>query len=189
MNEQLFSKVIERVVYKTLRGDFVVSGRMCIKTMVKWALEEYQKMSTINFYHVNKPYGCFSNFSDHAVELDGKIWKTSEHYYQAMKFEDEELQEKVRLTSTPGAAAEMGRDPENPLRLDWDDIKDDVMRKVVMAKFTQNQECEEILLSTELSFLVEDSPVDYYWGCGADRTGKNMLGRVLMEVRDVIKGA
>ena len=39
------------------------------------------------------------------------------------------------------------------------------------------------LLSTGERKLIEDSPVDYYWGCGEDGSGVNMLGKLLMELR------
>ncbi len=34
----------------------------------------------IKFYHLNQPYGFFSNFAIYAIYLKGKIWPTSEHY-------------------------------------------------------------------------------------------------------------
>jgi ribA/ribD-fused uncharacterized protein len=43
------------------------------------------------------------------------------------------------------------------------------------------------LLSTGNQLIVENSPVDYYWGCGADGSGKNMLGKILMEVREILR--
>lgn len=143
---------------------------------------------TIYFYHTTGEHGCFSNFSHHTVKIDGLMWETSEHYYQAQKFLDQELQEKVFLASGPGRAADIGRDRSNPRRDDWEDVKDDVMRTVVRAKFSQNEEIKKILINTGDEYLVEDSPTDYYWGCGAERTGKNMLGRILMEVREELKG-
>ncbi|WP_081589256.1 MULTISPECIES: NADAR family protein [Fischerella] len=45
----------------------------------------------------------------------------------------------------------------------------------------------EILLSTGDEEIVENSPIDYYWGCGADGSGKNMLGIILMEVREILR--
>ena len=144
-------------------------------------------MKPIKFYSTRGTYGCFSNFSKHKVIIDEKEWQTSEHYYQAMKFESAALQEKVRLTDHPGAAAKMGRDPANPLRADWDDVKDKIMYEVVYAKFTQNPACKMTLLETDPAYLIEDSPVDYYWGCGSDNSGLNKLGKVLMQVRDDLK--
>ena len=40
----------------------------------------------ILFYATDKPYGEFSNFSRHPIEIGGVIWPTSEHYFQAQKF-------------------------------------------------------------------------------------------------------
>jgi N-glycosidase YbiA len=47
-------------------------------------IEEFS--TTINFYHLKKPYGFFSNFAPYPIDLNGKIWPTSEHYFQAQKF-------------------------------------------------------------------------------------------------------
>lgn len=138
----------------------------------------------IKFYRTREKYGPFSNFSRHQVELDGKVWPTSEHYYQAMKFEDEGLQERVRLCEGPGRAAEMGRDRSLPLRTDWEEAKYEVMKLVVRAKVLQHEEIYDLLMESGHEVIIEDSPIDYYWGCGHDGSGKNKLGRVLMEIRD-----
>jgi len=142
---------------------------------------------TIKFYHEYDDYGCFSNFSAHHVELDGKYWKTSEHFYQAQKVIGTPYEDQVREAPTPDKAAELGRSDDAPLRDDWVEAKDDVMRRVVLEKFQTHVDIRETLLNTGDELLVEDSPVDYYWGCGADGTGKNMLGIVLMEVRDQLR--
>ena len=141
-------------------------------------------MDVINFYKAQDEYGCFSNFSRHPVEIDSNIWPTSEHYFQAMKFQDPSLQENIRKESSPGTAARMGRDRNKPLRKDWEEVKDDVMRKVVKAKFEQHPDIMEILLSTGDATLVEHTVNDAYWGDDGDGFGKNMLGKILMEVRD-----
>jgi len=44
-----------------------------------------------------------------------------------------------------------------------------------------------VLLSTGDEQIIENSPIDYYWGCGADGSGKNMLGQVLMEIREILR--
>ncbi len=51
----------------------------------------------INFYAVGDNNGCFSNLSSHPVKLKGKIWPTSEHYFQAQKFAGTPDEEEVRL--------------------------------------------------------------------------------------------
>ena len=143
---------------------------------------------TIYFYvEREKPYGCFSNFSAHGFMLDELYWSTSEHYFQAQKFVDTPYLEKVRQTKTPKDAAGMGRNRSLPLRSDWGQVKDEVMRKAVLQKFRTHAEIREILLATEDEVLVENSPIDYYWGCGKDGSGTNKLGQILMEVREVLR--
>jgi len=143
--------------------------------------------ATIYFYAAREqPYGCFSNFSPHGVELDGQWWQTTEHYFQAQKFLDAEFREEVRRAPTPKQAAERGRDRRRPLRPDWEQIKDDVMRRAVLRKFETHRTIRELLLSTGAATIVEQAPGDYYWGCGADGSGRNMLGVILMEVRGLL---
>ncbi len=81
----------------------------------------------------------------------------------------------------------MGRDRKRPLRSDWEQVKDDIMRKVVLCKIETHADIRKVLLSTGNELIVENSPIDYYWGCGADGSGKNMLGLILMEVRDIVR--
>ncbi len=141
----------------------------------------------IYFYKINDEYGCFSNFSHYGFELDGKWWMTSEHYFQAQKFCGTEYEEIIRLLDNPMKAAEMGRNRSLPLREDWEQVKDDVMRKAVYAKFSQNNELKDILLKTGSEDIIENTSNDYYWGCGTKGSGTNMLGIILMEIRDKLK--
>lgn len=140
----------------------------------------------IYFYKINDEFGCFSNFAHYDFELDGKKWMTSEHYFQAQKFRGTEYEEVIRLLDNPMKAAEMGRNRDLPLIEEWEQIKDDVMRKAVYAKFTQNKKIRDILISTGKEIIIEKTTDDYYWGCGKDGCGKNMLGIILMEVREKI---
>ncbi len=144
-------------------------------------------MRIIKFYKVSNSYGCFSNFSNHGFELEEKYWKTSEHYFQAQKFIDNEYTEQIRTASTPMKAADLGRDRKKQLRSDWEDIKDEIMFKAVLSKFKEHKDIAEILLSTKNAVIIEDTKSDYYWGCGMDGTGKNKLGEILMRVRDLMK--
>ena len=141
----------------------------------------------IYFYKINDEYGCFSNFSKHGFELNGKYWMTSEHYFQAQKFVETEFEEQVRLSATPMEAANKGRDRSKPLRKDWEEVKDDVMRRAILEKFESNTDARNMLLSTGNEDLIEKTTKDYYWGCGEDGTGKNMLGKILMETREILR--
>jgi ribA/ribD-fused uncharacterized protein len=74
------------------------------------------------------------------------------------------------------------------LRPDWEEVKDDVMREAVLAKFIQHPEIREVLLGTGNALLVEHTKNDSYWGDGGHGHGKNMLGIILMEVRERLRG-
>ncbi|MBR8828977.1 MAG: NADAR family protein [Gomphosphaeria aponina SAG 52.96 = DSM 107014] len=142
---------------------------------------------TIYFYSPREqPYGFFSNFSRHGFELDGFWWSTNEHYYQAQKFvETDQLWfEKILAVKTPQAAAKMGRSPSHPLPTNWELVKDSIMEKGVLQKFTTHPEIKQLLIATGSELIVEKSPRDYYWGGGKDGTGQNKLGEILMKVRD-----
>lgn len=141
---------------------------------------------TIYFYSTREQYGCFSNFSPHGFQLDSLWWTTSEHYFQAQKFVGTPYVEEIRAIKTPKEAARRGRDRTLPLRLDWEQVKDDIMRQAVLQKFKTHTDVCEILLSTGDELIVENAPGDYYWGCGADGSGKNKLGLILMEVRELL---
>jgi N-glycosidase YbiA len=140
-------------------------------------------MNQILFYRTTEAYGGFSNFSPHPVELKGRAWATSEHYFQAQKFAGTEHEEAVRLAKSPTVAARMGRSRKRPLRPDWENVKEEVMREVLRAKFTQHLELRSLLLSTGEAQLVEHTTNDHYWADGGDGTGKNRLGQLLMELR------
>jgi ribA/ribD-fused uncharacterized protein len=143
---------------------------------------------TIYFYGTREvPHGCFSNFSAHAFELDGKQWATSEHYFQAQKFVNTEFYGKVLAAKSPRQAANIGRDRKLPLRADWEEVKEDAMRRALYAKFTTHADLKEILLATGSEQLIEQTTGDYYWGCGSDGSGKNRLGVLLMELRDKLR--
>ena len=84
-------------------------------------------------------------------------------------------------------AAALGRNRDLPLRQDWEHVKEDVMRAALTAKFTQHPALRELLLRTRKAELVEHTPRDRYWGDGGNGRGKNRLGELLMELREILK--
>ena len=81
----------------------------------------------------------------------------------------------------------MGRDRKHPLRSDWEQVKEEIMQQGVLRKFETHADIREILLATGDELIVENSPIDYYWGCGKDGSGKNRLGEILMTVREILR--
>jgi N-glycosidase YbiA len=143
----------------------------------------------IHFYSVGDEYGEFSNFAAYPIRLKGKTWPTSEHYFQAQKFAGKPDEAEIRKANSPMIAARMGRDRKRPLRLDWESVKVAVMREAVLAKFTQHADLQKLLLETGDLKIVERTENDRYWGDGGDGSGKNMLGRLLMEVRELLRNS
>lgn len=151
--------------------------------------ENIAMSNIINFYNVDQEYGAFSNFAAYPLDLDGKIWPTSEHYFQAMKFPNTEHEEAIRLAPTPMKAAKMGRDRSRPLRPDWNAVKDEIMCTAVRAKFFQHPSLASLLLGTGNATLVEHTTNDNYWGDGGDGSGQNMLGQILVKIREELRSS
>lgn len=133
-------------------------------------------------------WGGLSNFAFSKMEIDGKEWTTVEHYFQAQKSNSPIIQEQIRVYRTPKEAKMIGR--KITLRPDWESIKIDVMRKALNVKY-QIPKFRELLISTGSRDIYEDAPWDQFWGTGSLRKtepGKNMLGKLLMEIRGEISG-
>jgi ribA/ribD-fused uncharacterized protein len=141
---------------------------------------------TIKFYKSVEPYGYLNNFRKAPMFIYCNWYKNVEAAYQSRKTNDPDEQKAIRLTPHPGTARDLGQNVT--MRPDWDNIKYQVMAECVLAKFVQHRDLRERLLSTGQEHLIEDSPVDSWWGCGADGKGKNNLGRILMATRALLVG-
>lgn len=144
-------------------------------------------MERIEFYRLKEAYGEFSSFSPYAIEIDGRRWPTAEHYFQAQKFAGTEHEEQIRAAKSPMIAARMGRSRQRPLRADWEQVKEDIMREAVYIKFSQHDDLRAILLGTGDAVIAEHTAKDSYWGDGGDGSGLNRLGAILMEVRERLR--
>ena len=144
-------------------------------------------MAAILFYGQNQGFEWCSNFYPSPFDLDGHRWSTVEHYYVAMKADDPEWQERIRKTESPGRVKRLGRKVK--LRPHWDTFKLRVMERAVLAKFEQNPELARRLLATGDRPIHEDAP-DPWWGGGPNHpTGRDLLGKILMRVRNTLRAA
>ena len=91
------------------------------------------------------------------------------------------------VAASPMMAARKGRDRKKPLRRDWEKVKDSIMEEAVRTKFVEHPKLQELLLLTEDRELVEHTARDAYWGDGGNGKGRNMLGKILMKVRDDLR--
>lgn len=144
----------------------------------------------------------YSNFYPAAFEIDGLRFPTSEHYFmyaKAMRFDpDGPVNYETLVSATPAEAKKQGRlvrffDPAV-----WNSIDEEIMFKACFAKFSQNPELKNALLSTGDDTIVECSPRDRKWGVGMSKNnpdttnpekwrGKNLLGKTLTRVRDALR--
>lgn len=130
-------------------------------------------------------YFFLSNFYPAQVEYDGVIYQSSEAAYQAQKCADKS--DRLQFAGLdPSASKHLG----NSILLckDWEAVKVRVMKEIVTAKFMQNPELRELLLSTGDAYLEEGNDWgDRIWGT-VDGVGQNLLGQILMQVRKECKG-
>lgn len=146
-------------------------------------------MEEISFYRANeKPYGVFSNLYRRPIIFEGVEYATPEHAYQAGKARKDSVREWLMAAPTPSLLAMAAHGLYVwDVAPNWSKVKFDRMRGVLRAKFTQHQDLKELLLSTGNARLVEvatvDNSVNRLWG-EVNGVGKNMLGVLLMELRD-----
>lgn len=143
--------------------------------------------NALYFYKKSEPDYEFTNFYRAPVTLDGVIWPTNEHYYQAMKFTDANLQEKIRTTYRARDVFTIGQDNKSQVRSDWKEVNLAIMAKVVLEKFRQHPDLAAQLVATGTRVLVENAKDnDSFFGAGGNYRGNNYLGRILMLVRNLL---
>src|SRR3954469_13506915 len=147
----------------------------------------------IRFYRANEqPYGAFSNLYKCSIELDGVVYPTSEHAYQAGKPRKPAVRKWLLSAPSPALLAMAAHGLYYwDVAPGWSTSKFDRMRSVLRAKFTQHADLRELLLSTGEARLVEsatvDNEVNRLWG-EVNGIGRNMLGTLLMEIRTELRG-
>lgn len=132
------------------------------------------------------PYRFLSNFAMPAeVMFEGLTYPSVEHAFQAAKTLSETSRSYVSKLPTAASAKVIGR--TLTLRPDWEDIKLDVMLKLLREKFKPASDYAPLLLATGYAELVESNYWhDVFWGvcrCPQHNAGENHLGKLLMQVR------
>ena len=132
-------------------------------------------------------YAFLSNFYPAPIkDFDYDItYPTVEHFFQATKTLNKPWRDLIAAAPTAGQAKRLGR--QVPLRSDWEDIKVDIMCMGVRQKFSDPELCK-MLLETGNETLIEGNTWhDKFWGacqCPICSGGANMLGKILMRVRE-----
>jgi len=177
-------------------------------TELKQQLQKGKKFKYLFFWgHRQKIEGvvdksCFSQWFPMGFTLDEVYYKTAEHYMMAEKARlfDESMVEEILNAKTTKEVKALGRKVKNFDDALWSEKAFDVVVAGNMAKFSQNENLKEFLLSTSKKVIVEASPYDKVWGIGmladderatnpAKWNGENKLGFALMVVRDKLQNA
>lgn len=124
-------------------------------------------------------YAFLSNFYPAPIKFDGIEYLNNESAFQAQKCPARRAE---FMNISPEQAKHLGRRVE--LRSDWESIKDEIMYAICVCKFVQNPELAEKLIATSNAELVEGNYWhDHYWGV-CNGSGKNKLGKILMNIRE-----
>ncbi|WP_395077209.1 NADAR family protein [Flavobacterium sp.] len=144
---------------------------------------------------------CCSQWWESSFVVDKIEYKSAEHWMMAKKaelFNDKEIFEKIVNAKTPAEAKKLGREVKNYNDIIWLENRFEIVKTGNLHKFSQNNDLSQFLINTNKRVLVEASPVDPIWGIGmaSDHKdinnpekwkGLNLLGFVLMEVRDELR--
>lgn len=129
-------------------------------------------------------YYFLSNFYPAKVKFADLEFNNNEAAFQAMKVTSSFIRKQFTVLP-PNLAKRKGRSVR--LRPDWENIKEDIMYRIVYAKFSQNEGLKRKLIATGNLELIEGNTWnDTTWGV-CNGKGQNKLGKILMKVRDELK--
>ena len=161
--------------------------------MKKVAIREYCRSECVVFLKTNEVYGGLSNMAGgYPLSIDGVKVLTSEALYQACRFPHMADVQKLIIAQTSPMTAKMRSKPyRDKSREDWLKVRVRIMRWCLRVKLVQNwASFSELLLSTGELPIVECSRKDSFWGAvPRDEeilSGANVLGRLLMELREEV---
>lgn len=173
---------------------------------LKQAVQTGQQFKYIYFWGhtpsgIDVDKSCLSQWYPASFDIDGQIFATAEHYMMAEKarlFSDEQTYQAIIATPSPAQAKALGRKIKDFDESIWQQHRVDIVFKGNLVKFSQNSDIRQYLINTQGRVLVEASPVDRIWGMGLSQSsqdasnpkhwqGLNLLGFILMRVRDVLQ--
>ena len=106
---------------------------------------------------------CFSQWYEAAFQVEGELFRTSEHYmmvHKARLFGDDATATAMLAASTPDEAKSLGRKVSGFSDEVWLQHREEIVYAGNVAKFTHNHKLRKFLLGTGTTVLVEASPVD-----------------------------
>jgi ribA/ribD-fused uncharacterized protein len=140
----------------------------------------------VRFY--TSPYYELDNFSAHQVCIWGKIFPTAEHAYQWKKFAESNpaLADEILRAPSPYAVKQLSDAHKHEVQISFTGSKCNVMEEILRAKARQHTDVRNALVESGRKIIVENSPVDSFWGIGSEGDGENMLGKLWMQIRSAL---
>jgi len=155
---------------------------------------KYKRRESAVFCKTNEEFGGLSNMAaGFPLRVNGVDILTSEALYQACRFPQLPDVQRLIIEQKSPMTAKMKSKPYRPqTREDWDAVRTRLMRWCLRVKLAQNWvKFRDLLLATGERPIVEDSRKDDFWGAFAQEdgtlVGRNVLGRLLMELREELK--
>lgn len=173
-----------------------MTSRSSIDRSENSLLRTYVRSEAVVVYKTKEDFGGLSNMAPgYPLHINGVRILTTEALYQACRFPHmPEVQREIIGQHSPMTAKMKSKPHRKDSRPDWDDVRYKVMRWCLRVKLAQNyEEFGRLLLATRDRPIVEQSRKDDYWGAkladeaGDTLIGQNVLGRLLMELREKLK--
>ena len=159
-----------------------------------------KELKVIAFTKVKLPYGWLGNMSPYPVEYEGKLYRTTEALFQALRFGGyPEIQEEIRAEKSPMSAKIVAKKHRHLLTRigEWDEADDDIdrMKLCLKLKLEQHPELKQMLIDTGAALIIEDCTARpggsaKFWGAvfeNGEWVGRNVLGKLWIELRDGLK--
>ena len=155
----------------------------------------------VSFTRVSLPYGWLGNMAPYPIDFNGKIWKTSEALFQALRFKDEAIQDLIRAEKSPMGAKNVMNENTASLVIEKHGAKDLMnMKMCLKLKLHQHPSLVAELIATGDKIIIEDVTKrgdvggNLFWGAmrvenenGFHWVGNNALGKLWMDIRETYK--
>ena len=159
-----------------------------------YGVQEYPADKTAAFCKVAEEWGIFGNFAPSPIVVDGVAFNCTEKLFQVMKFADAESRKIIYAQKgQPIKMKAKHQEKVGVVRGDWGRIFIDAMKFCLMQKYRQCGAFRSELERSKGLFIVEQNPNPRRpagcWGTNLSADGKtwagpNIMGRLLMELRD-----
>ena len=140
-------------------------------------------------YFFTTAFHPLDNFSAHSIDLWNKTFPTAEHAFQWRKFSSNhpDVAGAILSAKSPHLVKEISDANKDKQPANWHEEKVAAMEEILRAKADQHKDVREILRKAGKRNIIENSPVDNFWGIGPEGNGKNMVGEIWMKIRDSLK--